>query len=182
MPTITSQFATTVIEGTGVRLEVDFHQGAEDVVRVEYRLHNTGDADLAVFDRGDRHAVMTGRMETGEVGQPLFRDEGEGDYTFGHVALPLREPAPTLPPVPLAAKLPAGGSLEGAFELSVPGEVPRRVRWCIGMAPMDGGAFDQPEQAGGVEVWRASFDAHKQQRKLCTPWYDMAAGGFREDD
>src|SRR5690606_35951746 len=180
--TITSQFATTVIEGTGVRLEVDFHQGAEDVVRVEYRLHNTGDADLAVFDRGDRHAVMTGRMETGEVGQPLFRDEGEGDYTFGHVALPLREPAPTLPPVPLAAKLPAGGSLEGAFELSVPGEVPRRVRWCIGMAPMDGGAFDQPEQAGGVEVWRASFDAHQHQRKLCTPWYDMAAGGAREDD
>src|SRR5690606_42082865 len=72
------------LEGTGVRLEVAFHQGAEDVVRVEYRLPNTGAADLAVFDRGDRHAVMTGRMKTGEVGQPLFRDEGEGDYTFGH--------------------------------------------------------------------------------------------------
>src|SRR5690606_18607732 len=54
MRPIARHFAPTGIEGTGGRLEVDFHQGAEDAARVEYRLQPTGDADLAVFDRGDR--------------------------------------------------------------------------------------------------------------------------------
>lgn len=181
MPTITTQFATTVIEGRGARLEVDFDQGSEDVVQVRYRLHNTGDADLAVFDRGDRHAVLTGRLDLGTVPAPLFRDEGEGDYTFGHVALPLPTPSPASPPTPLAARLAAGQLLEGGFTLSVPGEVPRRARWCLGMAPFDEELFDQSQQAGGVEVWRGSFAAVQTQQKLCTPWYDMVAGVFKED-
>lgn len=182
MPTIATQFATTVIDGNGTRLEVDFDQLADDSVQVRYRLHNTGGVDLAVFDRGDRHAVLTGRQEPGAVGQPLFREEGDGDYTFGHVALPLPNPSPTSPPTPLAAKLAAGKMLEGEFRLQVLAEVPRRVRWCLGMAPLTEGMFSQPEQAAGVEIWRGSFSAHEQQQKLCTPWYDMAAGAFKEDD
>lgn len=182
MPTIATQFATTVLEGRTARLEVDFDQDREDAVQVRYRLHNTGGADLAVFDRGDRHAVLSGRLEPGSVAPPLFRDEGEGDYTFGHVALPLPRPAPTSPPVPLAARLPAGQVLEGAFELAVPGETPRRVRWCLGTAPFEEGLFDEPQQVGGVELWRASFGVVEKQQKFCTPWYDMAAGVFKEDD
>lgn len=174
--------ASTTIEGDGVRVEAAFETVAGGGLRVRYRVRNTGDADIAVFDRGNRHAVLTRRQRTGEVGEPGFRDEGDGDVSALHVALPLPQPSPTVPPVPLAAKLPAGAGLEGEFEFApLLADTPRRVRWCLGVAPFDEAHFGDPETVDGVEVWQGSFDLAGRQQTLCTGWFEIAAGAFAGD-
>lgn len=180
--TAMSDASNAMIEGDGVRIEAAFEAGGSGPLRVRYRVHNTGSADIAVFDRGNRHAVLTRRQRTGEVGEPGFREEGDGDVTVSHVALPLSQPSPTVPPVPLAAKLGAGQSLEGEFTFSpLVGEPPRRLRWCLGVVPFDEEHFSTPEQAEGVEVWQASFELADRQQTLCTPWFEIAAGAFAVD-
>lgn len=172
--------SSATIDGEGVRLDVSFQTGAGEPLRVRYRVFNTGESDLAVFDRGNRHAVMTRRQRVGEVGQPTFHEEGNGDLTVNHVALPLAQPSPTLPPTPLAARLAAGQSLEGEFTFApLVGEPPRRMRWCLGVAPFDAQHFSKLEQAGGIEVWQASFKLAERQQTVCTPWFDVAARGFQ---
>lgn len=174
-----SQAPSATIEGEGVRVEATFEAGADRPVSVRYRVHNTGDGDLAVFDRGNRHAVLTKRQQAGDVGQPAFREEGAGGLVLSHVAMPLPEPGPTLPPVPLAARLGPGQALEGQFSVSPLIDGPlRRVRWCLGVAPFDRERFSEPEQAGGVEVWWARFELADDQQVLCTPWFDVAKGAF----
>lgn len=177
-----SEAANATIEGEGVRVEASLEAGANRPVRVRYRVHNTGDADLAVFDRGNRHAVLTKRQQAGEVGQPAFREEGAGSLVLSHVAVPLPEPGPTVPPVPLAARLGPGQALEGDFSFSplVDGPV-ERVRWCLGVAPFDRERFSGPEEAGGMEVWRAEFGLADDQQVLCTPWFDVASGAFEAE-
>jgi len=153
--------------------------GAGSPLRVRYRVHNTGGEDLAVFDRGNRHAVLTKRQQAGEVGEPGFHEDGDGGLVLSHVARPLPRPAPTLPPTPLAARLAPGQALEGDFSFSpLVGDQPRRLRWCLGVAPFNETQFRSPEQAGGVEVWQASFDLAESQQTLCTPWFEVAAGAF----
>ena len=170
---------TTVIEGNGVRVEVQLEAAVNSPLQVRYSVHNTGASDLAVFDRGDRHAVSTRRQNEGEVGQPGTRDEGDGDITISHVAMPLPQPTPTLPPVPLAAKLAAGATLDGEFSYSPFALAPpKRLRWCLGVAPFNDADFSSPQQFDGVEVWQAGFQLAEQQQRLCTPWFDLAEGGF----
>lgn len=179
-----SASASTLVRGNdGAILHAAFERdAASGELRVRYRLDNQGNDALAVFDRGDRHAVLTSRHATGEVPAPLFRDEGNGDLTLSHEALPLPTPSPTVPPVPLAARLAPGAALEGAFAFTGPGaSSARRVRWCLGVAPFSDSDFDNPEQAGGVEVWWASFAVVDRQQTLCTPWFDAAAGAFEGD-
>lgn len=176
-----SEAASTTVEGAGARLEVSFQTAAGGPLQVRYRVHNTTDADLAVFDRGNRHAVLTGRQHGGAVGDPSFREDGD-DLTLSHVALPLAQPTPTVPPVPLAAKLAAGETLEGSFAFTAPtAGVPKRIRWCLGVAPFDQADFSAPEEVDGVEIWQASFALAERQQTLCTPWFDLSRGMFAPD-
>ena len=163
-----------------IRLAAGFdYEPRSGTVRVRYRVENTGDAAVAVFDRGHRHAVLTGRQQPGAVGEPTFVEERPGEITLRHIALPLPDPAPTSPPSPMAARLEAGASLDGEFAYAPPTEAaPRRVRWCLGVAPFDEALFDMQEESGNVSVWRASFDVVDSQQQLCTPWYDVVAGAF----
>lgn len=169
---------TTRIDADGVAIDVAFDARSGAPVEVRYRLRNTGTTPLAVFDRGDRHAVLTGRQATGDVGAPGTREEG-GDVTLSHVARALPSPSPTLPPVPLAALVDAGAALEGRFRASpMTRDAPKRLRWCVGVVGFDPAAFSSPERVGEVEVWQASFDLAERQRLVCTPWFDLAAGAF----
>lgn len=172
--------ARTTVEGEGVRLEVAFDPGG-DALAVRYRVSNTGASPIAVFDRGDRHAVLTKKLVAGEVGAPRFEETPEG-VVLSHQARALPDPAPTLPPVPLAARLAAGEALDGAFafDLSLANDA-AQVRWCLGVAPFDADRFDASESAGDVPVWTAPFAIAEAQQLLCTPWFDVAAGAFGEE-
>lgn len=175
--------AHTRLGGNGVRVDVHFDTAPGAPLQVRYTVHNTGHQDLAVFDRGNQHAVLTGRQARGDVGAPGFRDEGQGDGTLSHVALPLAQPSPTLPPVPLAARVPAGQSLQGAFAFSpLLDQAPVRLRWCLGVADFDPAHFSSPTQAGAVEVWQGAFTLADAQQVLCTPWFEVAAGAFVSGD
>ncbi|MDR6992206.1 hypothetical protein [Luteimonas sp. 3794] len=170
---------TTRIESDTLVLDVRFDARVGAPIQVQYRLANISPTPLAVFDRGDRHAVLTGRHATGDIGMPATRDEGGGDVTLSHAARPLPSPSPTLPPVPLAAKVTPGGVLEGAFTASpMTLDAPKRLRWCLGVSAFDAAYFRSPEQVRDVEVWHASFDEAGRQRIVCTPWFDLAAGTF----
>lgn len=169
----------TRVESDDVVVDVRFEARDGAPLEIHYRLHNTGAAPLAVFDRGNRHAVLTKRHATGDIGQPGTRDEGNGDITLSHVASPLPDPSPTLPPVPLAAKVESGGVLEGRFTASpMTLEAPRRLRWCLGVSAFDAARFSAPEQVDGIEIWHASFDEAARQKTVCTPWFDIASNAF----
>lgn len=169
--------ARTSVDGEGARLEVAFDPDG-DALAVRYRISNTGDASLAVFDRGDRHAVLTKKLVAGEVPAPRFED-AEGGLVLSHAARALPRPSPTLPPVPLASRLAPGEALDGAFafDLSL-GSDASRVRWCLGVVAFDDGLFETSESAGEVAVWTAPFEMAEAQQLLCTPWFDVAAGAF----
>ena len=172
----------TVVKGDGAKLEATFDlDDSKQRLSVRYRIENAGDAQLAVFDRGNAHAVLTKRQKAGAVGAPLVKQDG-GDLTLNHVAMPLPTPAPTVPPTPLAAKLEAGASLDGAFDFTLSlADTPKRVRWCVGVAPFTEGEFTASKQGGEVQVWSASFAMIESQRTLCSPWYDLAGGAFEAD-
>lgn len=175
--------ASTHVDDEGLRLDVGFSAPSDDTVQVRYRLHNEGDAPLAVFDRGNRHAVLAKRQAPGAVGAPTFEETGGGDVVLRHVALPRAggPTGPTLPPTPLALKLEPGASIEGEFAFSIPSSAPpKRVRWCVGVAPFDDAEFFSPEATEAGEVWQAGDGAVARQRRLCTPWFGMAAGRFEE--
>ncbi|HRO28212.1 MAG TPA: hypothetical protein PLD19_12360 [Luteimonas sp.] len=169
------------IDVDDARLEVTFAALTPETVRVRYRLRNSGDVPLAVFDRGDRHAVLMKRQAAGAVGAPTFEEAVGGDVVLRHVARPLAggPTGPTLPPTPRALKLAPGASVEGGFSFAMPASSPpRRVRWCLGVAPFDDAAFFSPETVDAGEIWQAGEDAVRAQRSLCTPWFDLAAGAF----
>ncbi len=173
--------ARTRIDGEGATLEVAFDPDGKRLA-VRYRISNAGDASLAVFDRGDRHAVLTGRLKAGEVPAPHFEQADDVSLTLSHVARALPQPTPTVPPVPLATRLAPGASVDGAFEFDLSLAVGlERVRWCLGVAPFDETTFEASESEGEVAVWTASFDVAESQQRLCTPWFDVAAGGFEAD-
>lgn len=170
--------ARTVVEGEGARLEVAFDPAAQEGFSVRYRVTNTGDVALAVFDRGNRHAVLTKKLSTGTVPPPLLKQDN-GDVTLSHIALPLPSPAPTVPPTPLVAKVAPGAIVEGSFVFDLSSvRAPKRLRWCLGTAPFTEADFDSREQVEGVEVWRGSFAVVDRQQTLCTAWYDIADKTF----
>ena len=171
--------ARTVVEGEGARLQATFgFDDAKQRLSVRYRIANTGDVPLAVFDRGNAHAVLTKRQTAGAVSAPLMKRDG-GDVTLSHIALPLPTPAPTVPPTPLAAKVEAGAGLEGAFDFNLSlADAPKRVRWCLGVAPFAEDEFTASKRSGEAPVWSASVAAVERQRTLCTPWYDLVGGAF----
>ncbi len=175
-----SESTSTIVEGEdGAKLQATFDlDAAKQRLSVRYRIDNIGNAALAVFDRGNAHAVLTKRQKPGAIAAPLFKQDG-GDLALSHVAMPLPKPAPTVPPTPLAVKLDAGGSLDGTFDFNLSlADGPKRVRWCIGVAPFTEDQFTASKQGGEVQVWSASFAVVETQRTLCTPWYDLTGGAF----
>ncbi|QCO66920.1 hypothetical protein E5843_02355 [Luteimonas yindakuii] len=179
-----ASIALTPVADGPVSLAAAFdYEPRSGTVAVRYRVDNTSDVAVAVFDRGNRHAVLTGRQRSGAVGEPTFVEDAPGDVTLRHIALPLPDPAPTLPPTPLAVQLQPGASLEGEFAYAPPTQdAPRRVRWCLGVMPFDATLFDSPEEGEGVTVWQASFDAASQQQQLCTAWFDVSTRRFEAGD
>lgn len=171
---------TAETKGQGAALHAEFaYDPAQRRLRVDYRVRNTGAATLAVFDRGDRHAVASGRLRPGAVGAPAWKDAGDGDIELSQLAQPLPRPAPVSPPSPLALKLAPGAQAAGSFEFALPGErEPRRIRWCLGVAAFDPDQLDMPQRYGEVEVWRASFALAQTQQRLCTPWFDPVRARF----
>jgi len=176
---------TTVhVDAQGARLDVAMSATAPDAIHLRYRLHNTGDAPLAVFDRGDRQAVLSGRLVAGAVGAPTFQADGS-DVVLRHAA---RDPAPggftgpTVPATPLALQLAPGAVLEGEFEFSIPTpQPPRRLRWCLGVAPFDEAGFSSPQDVAAGTLWQAHDAAVARQQMLCTPWWDLATGETAAD-
>ncbi|ROU04607.1 hypothetical protein D9T17_22980 [Lysobacter enzymogenes] len=171
---------TTIDGANGVKLEVEFrYQTQSRAVEVNYRLHNPAAAPpLAVFDRGDLHTVQIGRQKLGAIGQPGFVTEGN-DVEMLHAALPLPDPAPTSPPTPLAIRVAPGTTLSGRFESEIWSNVePKRLRWCVDVMAFDDKFFDAPARGGDPQVYSAPFAAAEAQKMLCTPWFDIARGGF----
>lgn len=173
---------TTTLDAEGARLQVTFVPAPDGNLAVRYRVTNTGAVALAVFDRGHRHAVLTGRQRAGAVGAPTFEHTGDGDVVLRHVALPVAQgvrTGPIVPATPLALQLDPGATLDGEFTFAIPTAAPpRRVRWCLGIAPFDAARFVSSERTDAGEVWQAGDDAVRGQRILCTPWFGLAEGDF----
>lgn len=178
---MSSERAHAQVDAAGVSLDARF-QMRGDTLHVAYRVHNTGSGAVIVFDRGDRHAVLTRHQTPGAVGSPFLREDEGGLMTLSHVARTLPKPPPTVPPVPLVRQLDAGASYEDGFAFSGwLADVPHRLRWCLGVAPSDPARLSSPEIAEGLEIWQADFDYAEDQTLLCTPWFDVALGGFTTD-
>jgi hypothetical protein len=150
------------------------------ILEVRYTLHNRGNVALAVFDRGDQHAIGTGRQAFGAVGIPRMDIDGES-ISLVHAAVPLPDPAPTSPPTPVAIELAPGASLEGEFKFALKGLiVPKRLRWCVGVMRVGDAYMDSPQDTKAGRFWRASFGVVDKQAMVCTPWYDVANAAFEE--
>ncbi len=177
-PAMTTSAHAEVADGTTV-LSVDFGWSSARDLQVRYRVENRGREPVMVFDRGDSVAVATHRLPLGGVPAPAT-EQRDGTLTLSHRALALPKRAPTVPPVPLAVRVDAGGRADGTFRTGVPSEV-TRVRYCVGVAPFAEADFSAPQSAAGGSIWRASFALAERQRMLCTPWFDLARGAFERD-
>ena len=178
-PMASNRAASTEISHDGVHLLVSFDFAASGTLQVRYRLRNDRDSALAVFDRGDRHGVLSRRQTMGEVPQPAWAMDGDDAITLSHIALPLPQPAPTVPALPLAARLLPGAELEGEFSFDLPlNNAVSRLRWCLGVTEFQPSEFSSPEPSRNAEIWRASFAVVDRQTQLCTPWFDLASGQF----
>lgn len=165
------------VEQGPLRLHATFdYDAVAQTLRIRYRLDNGGGVPVMVFDRGDSLAVAQKRLPAGAVAEPRSeRDDGDG-LSVVHRAWPLRKPAPTVPPVPLAARVIPGASLAGEVRVDTAGA--KRLRYCLGSAPFDAERFSSPQDAAGTDLWRASFDVVDRQALLCTPWFDTATRTF----
>ncbi len=162
-----------------LRAQFDYDPASRSL-QVRYRLDNTSGGALAVFDRGNAHAVGTGRLQLGQVGAPTQRQQG-GDVELFHVVSPLPNPSPTAPPTPLALRLEPGAQVEASFRAHLLGaDAPARLRWCLGLMRFDEGAMRRSTETEAGPVWLASFGASELQQVLCTPWYEVEAGRFQE--
>lgn len=166
--------ATT--QDDGLRLNAQFgFDASKRLLRLRYLLHNGSRQAVALFDRGNTLAVAQGRLKAGSVAAPVS-EAGKDGLVLYHRIVPLRKPAPTVPPIPLAARLAPGAELGGDVLVEV-GEA-TRLRYCLGVAPFEPALFSSREAIDGVELWRASFDAVGKQKTLCTPWFDTARLDF----
>jgi hypothetical protein len=150
------------------------------VADLRYVLRNNGREPLMVFDRGTAHDVGIERQVLGEVGEPRQEASGE-DLTLMHVAIPLPEPSPTSPPTPLALELAPGAVLAGRFKVMLQGPaLPKRLRWCLGMAPKEESMLFSPMKTKDGQLWTASFAVTERQQRACSPWYDVQNRRFDE--
>lgn len=175
---MTDDRSTARVAGAGAVLEARFEYAEGGPLNVSYTLRNEGRAPLMVFDRGNRHAVMTKKLVQGDVAAPTFTQE-DADLTLNHRALPLAKPHPIIPPTPLASRVEPGATLQGEFEFSLVTDVPvDRVRWCLGVVPFADDFKALKPEPGKSEVWLGSLSHAESQQTLCTPWFDLATSLF----
>ncbi len=168
---------TTVVEDRGLALHMQFvFSESRRVLRVHYTLDNRSGGAIAVFDRGDSASVAMHKLAFGAVPAPLT-EQGDDALTLTLRALPLPKHTPTVPRIPLAARLDAGRSLAGDFSTGIDASL-TRVRACIGVAAFSDDLFSDPKDANGLEIRRASFKAVDRQRLLCTSWFDLETRTF----
>lgn len=166
------------VADAGAALEARFEYAEGAPLKVSYRLRNESKAPLMVFDRGNRHAVLTQKLVQGDVAAPTFTQE-DGDLTLSHRALPPAKPHPLIPPTPLASRVDPGATLEGEFEFAMDTDVPvDRVRWCLGVVPFADDFKALKPEPNKPEVWLGSLSHADSQRSLCTPWFDLATASF----
>ena len=176
----TAALPSTTVQGAfDTQLDATFDYAADSrIIEVHYRLRNNGATALAVFDRGDQHAIGTGSQTIGDVGIPKQIANGE-DFELIHAALPLPEPEPTSPPTPVAIEIAPGAELSAHFRFALKGVIaPKRLRWCVGAMHVGDAYMDSPQDIKESRMWRASFAVVEKQKMLCTPWYDVATGRF----
>jgi hypothetical protein len=164
----------------GAELSARFdYAAASRIVTVRYTLRNSGDAPLAVFDRGDANSLAANQHALGEVGIPRMFVEGD-DVTLEHVVLPLPENIDiTSPPTPVALEVPPGASIDGRFEFALKGTVvPKRLRWCVGVMRVGDAYMESPLETKAGKLWSASFAVVEKQQRVCTPWYDVENARF----
>jgi len=167
--------AVTVEQGR-LSLHVEFmFDAGHHSLRIRYLLNNRGKAAVAMFDRGDSVALAQGKLKAGVVAA-LAHESSDDGLSLNHRALPLGNPAPAVPPLPLAARVVAGGQLGG--DVLGDTEDAARVRYCLGVAPFDTTLFSAPQPVDGVDLWRASFKVVETQHLLCTPWFDLGKRTF----
>lgn len=170
--------STAHVAGAGAELEARFEYVEGAPLKVAYRLRNEGKAPLMVFDRGNRHAVLTKKLIQGDVAAPTFVQE-DADLTLSHRALPLAKPHPLIPPTPLASRVEPDATLQGEFEFSLLTDVPaERVRWCLGVVRFAEDFKALKPEPDKPEVWLGSLSHAESQQLLCTPWFDLAASAF----
>lgn len=172
--------ASAAIQSPDARLQAEFeYHAASRILGVRYRVRNASASEaLVVFDRGNAQAVAAGRQTLGAVGAPFEKALGE-DIELSHAVFPLSRPTPTVPPSPLAIRIEPGQELAGRFEVALKGTTaPKRLRWCVGVAPFDSAYLREPHDSAQGQVWTASFAVVERQGLLCTPWYDTASGRF----
>ena len=180
MPMGSTFAAKTEFAQHDLHLRVSFDYVPESgSLEVRYELRNDRDSAIAVFDRGDRHGVLTRQQKLGDVPSPAWEMDGKNAMTLSHIALPLPQPAPTVPAVPLAIQVLPGGDLQGHFSFSLPlNNDASRLRWCLGVADFKPSDFSSPESSAAGQIWRASFAVVDRQTQLCTPWFDLNHGKF----
>lgn len=173
-----------VADGQEATLQVEWNYSAQaNTVLVEYRLRNgSAKRSLAVFDRGvygDRAGVA---FNPGPIGQPRVEREGDGIVLLHSPALPT--PAPTVNVrawAPLVMELGPGHELKDQFAHRFePGDVPKRMRWCLAVMELDGDLFGNPVKTSRGTVWTEAQDTTAARKLLCTPWYEVSTGRFSE--
>lgn len=144
---------------------------------IVWKLDNTGKQALAVFDRGTTLQWNRRPLDAGQVAD-VMREEDGGTMVLSHRAEALSDPAPTVPPIPLAGRVGAGASRKADFDVDLL-KMPSKVRYCLGVTPFDEDGFTPAEKAGDG-TWRASFKVVGKQTLLCTPPYDVDSGRFEQ--
>lgn len=158
------------------RLEARFERADDGrTLRVDYAVANPSDQTMLVFDRGDTHAVVTGRQQAGAIVLPLVSESG-GDVTLLHQGVPQSQAGVTLPAIPLVLQVEAGKGYEGSFVLPLPRLAAgagryERVRYCLGLALLDEPLPDYAHFEGGV--WQVRPDLLDAQQVTCTPWTSL---------
>lgn len=147
----------------------------QNAIQVGYRLRNTGQGSIAVFDRGTYEGHAGAAYAPGPVADP--------DVVFDGDDLELRHVLAHSPATPLALQLEAGASVDGFFVLPTLGPTsPRRVRWCVDVLAFDQAAFRSPHASTFGTIWvleaSARADAMTRRTPVCTPWYSVATATF----
>jgi len=182
--TATADTRLRVQDGQEVSLHTEFHYSTDaNTLLVRYRLRNgSADRALAVFDRGVYGDRAGATFNPGPVGAPRVEQQDGGT-----VLLHAPGPAPAtaamdpLGAAPLAVELEPGGELADQFVHRFTGTgAPKRVRWCVAVAPFDEKQFRNPVKTNHGPIWTATGDTSTGRQLLCTPWYDVGTARFVE--
>lgn len=174
-PSMPEKSTTTVTSPLATLQVAVRYDKQQQKLAFSWTLDNTGHRALAVFDQGNTLAWRRKPLAAGEVADVLRRKE-DGVMVLSHRAEALPDPAPTVPPIPLAGRLDAGATGKASFSVDLLA-TPKTVRYCLGVAPFNESDYAAAEKAGDG-IWRAGFKVVDEQTLLCTPVFDLHSGHF----